>query len=125
VELAVMRDVQAIRPEVGAMAAYGVDCVLAALKVPLVHIVENAGFNPLEKLEAVQAAMVNSGVESLAIDCDSGEVGDMLSLGVIDPTEVKIHALRAAGEVAEAVLSINVIIRKRDERPDQEGLIGV
>ncbi|OPZ83299.1 MAG: TCP-1/cpn60 chaperonin family protein [bacterium ADurb.Bin429] len=39
----------------------------------------------------------------------------MLALGVVDPALVKIHALRAAGEVAEAILRINTIIRKRDD----------
>jgi chaperonin GroEL (HSP60 family) len=33
---------------------------------------------------------------------------------VVDPTTVKVHALRAAGEVADAILRINTIIRKRD-----------
>jgi chaperonin GroEL (HSP60 family) len=39
----------------------------------------------------------------------------MLELGVLDPTPVKAYALRAAGEIAEAILSIDTIIRKRDQ----------
>jgi chaperonin GroEL (HSP60 family) len=39
----------------------------------------------------------------------------MLARGIVDPTPVKISALRTAGEIAEAILAINTIIRKRDE----------
>jgi len=120
-ELAAITTVEACRREAGAMAAYGVDCVLAALKVPLAQIVTNAGFNALEKVEAVRAAMANGGGETLAIDCDTGEVTDMRARGIVDPAPVKIYALRAAGEVAEAILRINTIIRKRDDRREEEG----
>ena len=39
----------------------------------------------------------------------------MIKVGVIDPTLVKLHALKAAGEVATAILRIDTIIRKKDE----------
>lgn len=115
IELAVSRDVERARETVKGMAAYGVDCVSAALRKPLSQIVANAGFNPLEKVEDVIAAQAERGSDALAINCDSGELADMLELGVIDPTLVKMHALKAAGEVAEAILRIDTIIKKKDE----------
>lgn len=121
--LAVLRDVEAVRAQAGPMAAYGVDCVLAALKTPLLQIVANAGFNPLEAVEAVLAAMQTTGADTLAIDCDTGEVTDMLARGVVDPAPVTIHALRAAGEVADAILRIHTIIRKRDDRDGEKGAL--
>ena len=114
-ELAASRKVGERRQEVRGMAAYGVDCVAEALRRPLMQIVSNAGFNPLEKVEDAAAAQLKNGAGSLGIDCDSGEVVDMFGQGVTDPARVKLYALKAAGEVAEAVLRINVIIRKRDE----------
>lgn len=114
VELAVAREVEKVRQDTRGMAAYGVECVVEALKRPFTQIVLNAGFNPLEKLGDVNAAQVETGKDSLAVDCDSGEVVDMLEKGVVDPALVKIHALKAAGEVAEAILRIDTIIRKRD-----------
>jgi len=131
VEVAAAREVQRLRDSVRGMAAYGVDCVAEALRKPLMQIVANAGFNPLEKVEDVIAAQAKhpecvtvaqakhpepvEGCAALGIDCDTGEVADMLELGVVDPLPVKLHALRAAAEVAEAVLRINTIIRKRDD----------
>lgn len=118
VELAVARQVEEVRREMRGMSAYGLDCVVAALKRPFAQIVANAGFNPLEKLGDVIAAQMEQEKDTLSIHCDTGEVSDMWELGVIDPVLVKIHALRAAGEIAEAILRINTIIKKREQRPE-------
>ena len=115
VELAAAMKVQSLRQGVRGMASYGVDCVAEALKRPLMQIAANAGFNPLEKVEDAISAQSKNGSAAIAIDCDTGEVADMFKIGVIDPGKVKIHALKAAAEVAEAVLRINVIIRKRED----------
>ncbi len=114
-ELAASRTVRQVRQGVRGMAAYGVDCVAEALKRPLMQIVSNAGFNPLEKVEDAAAAQSKQSNSALAIDCETGEVADMFEIGVTDPARVKIHALKAAGEVADAVLRINMIIRRRDD----------
>ncbi|MCL6634963.1 MAG: TCP-1/cpn60 chaperonin family protein [Peptococcaceae bacterium] len=115
-ELAVAREVEKVREGIRGMAAYGVDCVVEALKRPMAQIVANAGFNPLEKLGDVIAAQAETGKYSLAVDCDSGQVVDMFEIGVVDPAPVKLYALKAAGEVAEAILRIDTIIKKREEK---------
>jgi len=114
VEIAAAREVSAVREGVKGMAAYGVDCVAEALKKPFSQIVMNAGFNPLEKVEDVIAAQSVEGKTSLALNCDTGEVADMYELGVVDPAKVKTYALEAAAEIAEAILRINTIIKRRD-----------
>ena len=114
IEIAAAREVSALRENAKGMAAYGVDCTVQALKRPLAQMVANAGFNPLEKVEDVIADQAKQGKASLAVNCDSGEIADMYDLGVIDPARVKTYALKAAAEVAEAVLRINTIIKKRD-----------
>lgn len=119
-ELAVAREVEKLREEMRGMAAFGVDCVVEALKRPMAQIVSNAGFNPLEKLGDVNASQVEQGKNSLGIDCDTGEIVDMLELGVVDPTLVKIHALKAAGEIAEAILRIDTIIKMRDVKGNDQ-----
>lgn len=118
IEIAISRDVAKAREVVKGMAAYGVDCVTHALRRPLSQIVENAGYNPLEKVEDVIAAQANQNIDSLGIDCDTGEVVDMLAYGVVDPVTVKLHAVKAAGEVAIAILRIDTIIKKKEENHD-------
>ena len=98
----------------------GADCVAEALKVPLMQIVANSGFNPLEKVEDVIAAQGAQECPALAVDCDTGEVVDMVAAGVVDPLPVKRQAIRTALEVAEAILRIDTIIKKRPE-PETAG----
>jgi len=114
VELAIARELQQIRQEAKGMAVYGVDCVIEALKQPFAQIVYNAGFNPLEKLGEVTAAQIEQQNNTLGINCDSGEIIDLQELGVYDPVLVKKHALKAAGEVATAILRIDTIIKKKE-----------
>src|SRR4030042_1331880 len=84
------------RASLKGMSAYGLDCVVNALKRPLAQIVENAGYNPLEKVENVVAAQNEKKSDSLGIDCETGEICDMVKAGLIDPAPVKLHALKAA-----------------------------
>lgn len=114
-ELAAARRLEDTRRSIRGMAGYGVDCVIEALRRPLAQIVANAGYNPLEKVGDVLAAQTESGNDALGVDCDTGEVADMRKLGILDPTQVKTYALKAAGEIAEAILRINTIIKKREE----------
>jgi chaperonin GroEL (HSP60 family) len=115
IEIAIAREVEKARDNIKGMAAYGVDCVVSALKRPLAQIVENAGYNPLEKVEEVITAQATQSMDSLGIDCDTGGVADMLLRGVVDPVPVKMHAIKAAGEVAVAILRIDTIIKKKEE----------
>ncbi|HHY46893.1 MAG TPA: chaperonin [Firmicutes bacterium] len=114
IEIAAARALLRQRHGMSGMTAYGVDCVIEALKRPLAQIVSNAGFNALEKVEEVISLQTVQDSDSIGIDCNSGTTADMVTLGVFDPALVKLYALKAAGEVAEAILRIDKIIRKRD-----------
>lgn len=114
-EIACARKVDKLRAGQKGMSAYGLLCVVEALKRPLSQIVSNAGFNPLEKVGDVIARQTEESNDNLAVDCETGEIEDMLRLGVIDPVPVKVHALKAAMEIACAILRIDTIIKKKDE----------
>ncbi|MCD1258488.1 TCP-1/cpn60 chaperonin family protein [Paenibacillus athensensis] len=112
-ELAVAHELERHRETMRGMEGFGVAAVAEALRRPLAQIVVNAGYNPLEKVEELKAAQLARGSDALGIDCDTGQVVDLLEAGVLDPTEVKIHALQAAGEVAAAVLRIHTVIKMK------------
>ncbi len=120
-ELAVLPDLRRARAELRGMATYGLDCVAEAMRRPLAQIVHNAGYSALEKVGEVESAQQDGARPTLAVDCDTGQVRDMLEMGVVDPTLVKTHALRAAGEIADAILRIDTIIKKRDEGQGGQG----
>ena len=115
IEVAMSRELGKHRENLKGMTAYGLDSVIMALKKPLFQMVGNAGFNPLEKVEEVITAQTSQNSDSLGIDCETGEVTDMFQKGIIDPALVKYHAMKAAGEVAVAILRIDTIIKKKDE----------
>jgi len=59
-ELQVAREVDELKKDLRGMAAFGINCVTAALQRPFLQIVANAGFNPLEKLGDVTQAQLNN-----------------------------------------------------------------
>ncbi|GAA3403607.1 TCP-1/cpn60 chaperonin family protein [Paenibacillus hodogayensis] len=115
VEVAIAHELERYRETVAGLEAFGVEAVAQALRKPLAQMAQNAGFNPLEKVEAVKAAQLAEQSDRHGIDCDTGHVADCLASGVIDPTPVKMHALRAAGEVAAAVLRIHTVIKMKSD----------
>jgi chaperonin GroEL (HSP60 family) len=96
------------------MTSYGYDCVVEALKRPIALICANAGFNPLEKMEEVTSALLESDSYSMGVNCDTGMIEDLTGSGVWDPYFVKYYAIKTAGEVAEAILRINTIIKMKE-----------
>ncbi|MDF2548136.1 MAG: hypothetical protein K0R93_3034 [Anaerosolibacter sp.] len=114
IELACTMHLEELKNRVLGTSKYGIDCVIEGLKKPIHHMVENAGYNPLEKLEAVMQASRDSKNQSIGIDCESGEVKDLFMQGIIDPAWVKTTAINTAYEIAEAILKINLIIKGKN-----------
>ncbi len=98
------------------MADYGFQCVIETLKRPMAQICINAGLNPLEKLAAVMTAMEQQTSPALGVDCNTGMVVNLAEQGIYDPYFVKYYALQSAGEIAEAILRINTIIKMKEVR---------
>ncbi len=117
-EISLAKEIAKIGSSFRGMTAYGIECIVDALKRPLAQIVSNAGFNSLEKVGDVLSLQAETGNDALAVDCDTGQVCDMYQFGVVDPVLVKTYAFKAAEEVAEAILRIDTIIKKKEDRPD-------
>lgn len=113
-ELAVARQLEQNKNALSGMAVFGADCVIAALKKPFMQIITNAGFNPLEKMGDVHKAQELQNNHHLSINCDTGRIDDLYTAGIVDPLYVKLHGLKTAGEVAEAILRINIIVKKKE-----------
>ena len=114
-ELAISYELERQRETITGMEAFGVAAVAAALRKPMSQILLNAGYNPLEKLEEARAAQLTEDCDSMGIDCDTGHVINYELEGIVDPALVKTHGLKAAGEVAMAVLRIHNVIKMREE----------
>ncbi|HAU31895.1 MAG: Chaperonin Cpn60/TCP-1 [Desulfotomaculum sp. 46_296] len=117
-EISLAKEIAKIGSNFRGMTAYGIECIVNALKRPLAQIVSNAGFNSLEKVGDVISLQAETGNDALAVDCDTGQICDMYQSGIVDPVLVKTYAFKAAEEVAEAILRIDTIIKKKEDRPD-------
>jgi chaperonin GroEL (HSP60 family) len=114
-ELALSYELERQRETIKGMEAFGFVAVAAALRKPMSQILLNAGYNPLEKLEEARAAQLAENCDSMGIDCDTGLVINYEHEGIVDPALVKFHGLKAAGEVATAILRIHNVIKMREE----------
>jgi len=74
-----------------------------ALRSPLEQILENAGLR-------VEDYYSSSVVEGFGLNVKTGEVGDLIRMGVTDPLKVTRSALQNAVSVAITILSTNAII---------------
>ena len=85
-----------------------------ALEIIPKTLAENAGLDPLEVLTQLHAAH-DQGESFAGINVFTGEVMNAWEAGVIEPSRIKIQALRSATEVAEMILRIDdVILGKRE-----------
>ena len=94
----------------------GIKIVLRALEEPLRQIVANAGDEPSVVLNKVAEGKGNFGYNAL-----TGEYGDLVAMGVLDPTKVTRYALQNAASVAGLILATDAMVA---ELPTDESHAG-
>lgn len=77
----------------------GVDIVRKALESPVKTIADNAGFEGAVVVEKIRGMKPGQGLDSA-----TGEYGDMISMGVLDPVKVARVTLQNASSVASLIL---------------------
>jgi chaperonin GroEL len=94
----------------------GVDIVLRAIEAPLRSIVENAGGEA-----SVVVNEVARGTGNYGFDASDDTYGDMLDMGIVDPTKVTRCALQNAAGVAGLLLTTDCAINELPkEEPQQQ-----
>ena len=92
----------------------GIKIVMRALEEPLRQIVANTGDEP-----SVVLAKVLDGKGSFGWNAATGEYGDLVPMGVIDPTKVARYALQNAASVAGLILTTDAMVAElpKEEKP--------
>ena len=88
----------------------GVDIVIRAIEEPLKQIANNAGVEGSVVVNRVKEEKGNFGFNAA-----TGEYGDMVAFGVIDPAKVTKSALRNAASVASMMLTTEAVISEIPE----------
>ncbi len=92
----------------------GIKLVMRAIEEPLRQIVANAGDEPSVVLNKVVEGKGNYGYNAA-----NGEYGDMIEMGILDPTKVTRTALQNAASVASLLLTTECMVADspKDEAP--------
>jgi chaperonin GroEL len=101
--------------------ATGVKIVLRALEQPMREIARNAGDEP-----SVVINKVLEGKGNFGYNAQTGEYGDMVAMGVLDPTKVTRYALQNAASVAALILTTDAMVAElpKDEKGMAAGMPG-
>ena len=97
----------------------GIKIVLRALEEPLRCIVANAGDEPSVVLNKVVEGKGNFGYNA-----QTGQYGDLLEMGVVDPTKVTRVALQNAASVAGLILTTDAMVAESPQEESAGGGMG-
>lgn len=105
-------------PELADMAvdgdeAIGVEIVRRALEEPMRMIAENAGVDSGVVIDKVRSMEPGEGYNAL-----SGEYGNMIKFGIIDPAKVTRFALQNAASVAAMFLTMEAAVAEKPQKSD-------
>lgn len=102
----------------------GINILRRAMEAPLRQIVTNAGEEASVVVNAVKAGSGNYGYNAA-----TGEYGDMIELGILDPAKVTRSALEHAASIAGLMLTTEAMITDLPEdkpaAPDMGGMGGM
>ena len=101
-----IKEIKSDNPEQDA----GIKIVLRAMEEPMRQIVRNAGDEP-----SVVVDRVANGKGNFGFNAQTGEYGDMIEMGVLDPTKVTRTALQNAASVASLILTTECMIADMPE----------
>ena len=100
----------------------GIRIVLRAMEEPLRQIVANAGDEP-----SVVVNTVANGEGNFGYNAQTGEYGDLVEMGVLDPTKVTRTALQNAASVASLILTTDCMVADlpQEDKPLPAGMDGM
>ncbi|MBF8270440.1 MAG: groL, partial [Gammaproteobacteria bacterium] len=116
--VALVRAKKAVEKIKGANAEQdiGITILLRALEEPLRQIVTNAGEEASVVLNKVAEGKTNYGYNAA-----TEEFGDMIEMGILDPTKVTRIALQNAASVASLLLTTEVMIAEAPKKEEAHG----
>ncbi|WP_028916886.1 chaperonin GroEL [Pseudoxanthomonas sp. J35] len=101
---------------------HGIQIALRAMEAPLREIVSNAGEEPSVVVNQVKAGEGNFGYNAA-----TGEFGDMVQFGILDPTKVTRTALQNAASIAGLMITTEAMVAElpKKEEPAAPGMGGM
>ena len=110
-----------------AWEADGVEVIKSALSAPITQILENAGQNPKDIIEALHTHWTVEGGETLGYNAKTEEFVDLMVDGVIDPKKVTRTAIQNASSVVGMIMTTEcMVVENKALQPKSEipGMMG-
>ncbi len=116
--VALIRALQAIGDLKGANEDqnHGINIAKRAMEAPLREIVTNCGEEPSVVLNNVVAGTGNYGYNAA-----TGEYGDMIAFGILDPTKVTRSALQNAASIAGLMITTEAMVAEAPKKEEPAG----
>jgi chaperonin GroEL len=95
---------------------FGLNIVRRALEEPLRQIAENAG-----EEGSIVAQKVRENKDAFGYNAQTGEYGDLIAMGVIDPVKVVRTALQNAASVSGLMLTTEVLVAETPKEKEKRG----
>lgn len=106
--IAKLKDIKAENDE-----KIGVEIVKKALEAPMRQIAENAGVDGAVVIENVKKLQPGEGFNAL-----TGEYGNMISFGIIDPAKVTRSAIQNAASISALFLITEAVVADKPEKKE-------
>ncbi len=98
---------------------HGINIAKRAMEAPLREIVTNCGEEPSVVLNNVVAGTGNYGYNAA-----TGEYGDMIAFGILDPTKVTRSALQNAASIAGLMITTEAMVAEAPKKDEPAGAGG-
>ncbi|TVP86872.1 MAG: chaperonin GroEL [Thioalkalivibrio sp.] len=120
--VALLRSLEAIRDLKGANHDQDIGITIArrAMEEPLRQIVMNCGEEPSVVLNKIREGEGNYGYNA-----STGEYGDMIAMGILDPTKVTRTALQNASSIAGLIITTEAMVAELPKKDDKGGAPGM
>jgi len=110
--LSAIKDLKGINED----QTHGIGVALRAMEAPLRQIVANAGDEASVVLKSVKDGKGNYGYNAA-----TGEYGDMIDMGILDPAKVTRSALQAAASIAGLLITTEAMVA---DAPEDKAPVG-
>jgi chaperonin GroEL len=99
----------------------GIKIACRAMEEPLRQIVKNAGEEP-----SVVLSKIVEGKDNFGYNAATGQYGDMIKMGILDPTKVTRYALQNAASIAGLMITTEAMVadKPKEEKASAGGGMG-
>ncbi|PTM98376.1 chaperonin GroEL [Mycoplana dimorpha] len=98
----------------------GINIVRRALQAPARQIAENAG----DEASIVVGKILDNNTDNYGYNAQTGEYGDMIAMGIVDPVKVVRTALQDAASVAGLLVTTEAMIAELPKKEAAAGMPG-